>query len=102
MSNANVQVVTRICAKPACQEELQALLMKYIEPIRNQPGCLTYDVFQNEKNSTEFVCLETWANDAVLNTHRDLPSTHDIHKELTPLLAEPIDIRRYQQPISVA
>ena len=96
MSQATVHVVAHSRAKPGHEEALMTLLVENTTTIRQEPGCIRYEVFQNEANPGDFVCLEEWASDTVLDTHRDAPHTRGLHQALEPLLAAPMDIRRYR------
>jgi len=83
-------------AKPGREEDLKMILAGLPETIPKEPGCLQFDVFRNEHNSADFVCLEEWQDDAAVDTHRDSPQTAQVHRALEPLLDGGMDIRRYR------
>ncbi len=94
--DSTIRVVTHICVKTGREDQMLQILLGAREDIRNQPGCIQYDFFRNERNPSDFVCLEEWRNDTAIDGHRDAPQTAELHREMEPLLDVPMDIRRYQ------
>ena len=64
-------------AKDENIKELKALLATMVEPSRNAPGCLLYNIYQMDEKPTTFVVIESWENDAALDGHKN--SAHYKH-----------------------
>ena len=96
MSKPTLRVVARLVAFPNKVEELKSLLLSIIEPTRKEPGCIKYELLQNQADPTDFTFVEEWESTALLDTH--LGSTHIqvAVLKLEGLAVSPPDIRRYQ------
>jgi len=93
MTEKAVRVVADIKAKPDKASELRAILGSMVEPIRNEDGCISYELLENRNDPANFTFLEEWSSDETLQAHlggleKNLP-------KLMGLLAEPPDIRSY-------
>ena len=93
MADNSVRVLARIKAKPGGESELRSILSSMLEPIRNEKGCLSYDLLENRADPTEFTFVEEWSSDETLNAH--LEGLQSNLPKLMPLIAEPPDIRTY-------
>lgn len=97
MSKTTIKVVARVIALSNKVEEVELVLMSLIEPTRQEVGCITYELFQNYADLTDFTFVEEWESQALLNTH--LASVHiaQAQSQLQGLIATAPDIRIYQQ-----
>lgn len=97
MSKTTIKVVARVIALPEKIESVKSVLMSLIEPTRQESGCITYELFQNQTDLTDFTFVEEWESQALLNTH--LASVHiaQATSQLEGLIATAPDIRIYQQ-----
>lgn len=64
-------------AKDDTIEELKALLTTMVKPSQEEEGCLLYEIYQKKETPNTFVVIETWANDAALQGHKN--SSHYAH-----------------------
>lgn len=55
-----VTVVARIKAKPEASTKVREELLKLIEPTRKESGCISYDLHQDNEDTTLFFFLENW------------------------------------------
>ncbi|HXD32058.1 MAG TPA: putative quinol monooxygenase [Pyrinomonadaceae bacterium] len=95
MPTETLRVVARITALPDKVEEVRSLLSALIEHTRNEPGCVLYELLQNNSDPADFTFVEEWQSHDDLDTH--LSSAH-VQKAIAAtegLLAQPPDIRRY-------
>jgi quinol monooxygenase YgiN len=96
MSQPTLRVVARLVAFPDKVEELKSLLLSIMEPTRLEPGCIKYELLQNQVDPTDFTFVEEWESTALLEQH--LASTH-IQAAVLKLEGVAVgspDIRRYQ------
>ena len=66
-----------------------------IEPIRNENGCISYEMLENRSDPTEFTFVEEWTNDETLEAH--LQGLQSNLPKLMDLIAESPDIRTYSK-----
>lgn len=90
-----MRVVARITALPDKVEEVRSILSKLIEPTRNESGCISYELLQNNSDPTDFTFVEEWESDEALDAHMATPHLQKAVAATQGLLAEPPDIRRY-------
>jgi len=99
VSNA-VHVVARHFARPEKVREVHEVLTALIPLSRAEPGCLKYELFQNDADPTDFTFIETFATDAALASHAAAPYVVALGAKLNGLLAQPSDVRVYR-PLAV-
>ncbi|PKG37161.1 putative quinol monooxygenase [Psychromonas sp. Urea-02u-13] len=71
---STITIVASILAKTDNIELVKSELLKLITITRAEPGCLQYDLHQDNNNPAQFVFYENWASKALLQTH--LESQH--------------------------
>ncbi len=88
--SSKISVIAQIRAKSGHEAEAHALLQQLVEPSRQEPGCIQYDVLQDLYYPGSFFTHEQWETEAALDTHLAL------HKEglnkLKALLREDLRI----------
>ena len=90
-----VHVIARHFARPETIDDVRNILLELIGPSRAEPGCLKYELFQNEDAAADFTFVETFASDAALKAHAAAPYIANLGPRLAPLVARPSDVRRY-------
>lgn len=65
--------VTLVHGIPGKEAELKQHLLSLAAPTRAEPGCLTYDLYQSDKQKHEFMRFEVWASAAALEAHKLSP-----------------------------
>ena len=90
-----VHIVARFIARPECVAELRTLLLGLLEPTRQEPGCLRYELLHNAADPTDFTFVEEWADEAAINAHLQTPHLTAAVSQSQPLLAAALDVRRY-------
>ena len=96
MSKTTVRVVARFIALPDHQEELRLILTDLVEPTRQEDGCISYELLQNQEDPTDCVFVEEWESEALLNAHLESPHINEVDAKLDGLLAAEPDIRLYR------
>lgn len=90
-----VHVVARLTARPETVADVQTILLRLIEPTRQEPGCLRYELLRNAADPTDFTFIEEWVDDAAIDAHFTTPHLQAALVQVPPLLAAEPDIRRY-------
>ena len=91
----SLQVVARIVARPETVEAVKRILVSMIEPTRNEPGCLVYELLQCREDPTDFTFVEEWTDAAALAQHAASPHIAGVQGELRALVAVPTSVRTY-------
>ena len=95
MASDSLRVVAILKAQPDKVEEVRSVLTGLLEPTREEPDCVSYELLHNRANPAEFVFVEEWANETALNQHFGTDHIREALKKLPALLAEALDVRRY-------
>lgn len=86
-------VVAHLVARPAKIEETRKFLLSLIEPTRAEPGCIDYDLHQDDDRPTEFTFYENWKDRAAWDAHMQTPNLHEFARRADELFAVPPHIR---------
>jgi quinol monooxygenase YgiN len=95
MSKTVVGVVARIVAKPGSIDVVRDELTSLLEPTRNEPGCILYELMQNDADPTDFTFYEEWTSGEALDAHAASAHIADVFTRLADHLVVPADVRRY-------
>ena len=90
-----MRVIMRLAAKPDTVEALRGVLLAVATAARKEPGCLGYQVLQNDADPCDFTLVEVYADAAALDAHMAAPHTQQAFARGLPLLAKEPDMRRY-------
>ncbi|MBC8872238.1 MAG: antibiotic biosynthesis monooxygenase [Planctomycetes bacterium] len=60
-------------AKTGQEEAVKKALMSMVEPTRQEPGCLCYNLHQSKSAPTNFMFYEQWASKKALDAHGKTP-----------------------------
>ena len=91
----SIKVIAHITAKPDTIEATRELLIGQILPTLIEVGCVTYQLFQNEADPTDFTFIEEWTSNEDLDAHSESDHLKNFAAEGASLLAAPPDVRRY-------
>lgn len=68
------------------RDRVRALILRFVEPARAEPGCLYYDLYQRIDAPNTFFILDGWVDDAAVESHAAHPHVAEVMQELGPLL----------------
>jgi len=68
-----IAAVTRIHGLPGRADDLKQHLLSLSAPTRAEPGCVTYDLYQDPAAPHEFLRFETWTSREALEAHKQTP-----------------------------
>ena len=95
MADEKIRVVARFAVKPECVGDfIDAARRTMVEPTRKEPGCIEYDLCQDQGDPTQFAMIETWEDEASLGVHLAQESLQAAVGALMPMAAEPPTIQR--------
>ena len=90
-----IKVMARISSHAATTSALRDILRDLVDPTRGEPGCLNYELFQDDDDPLEFVTIEHWADQAAADAHLATPHVAAAFARAGDLLAQPPVIHRY-------
>lgn len=64
-----LDVVAHIYAAPGHEDLVREVLESYVEPTRQEEGCLRYDLFADLADPTRFTFIEEWTSAETLEAH---------------------------------
>lgn len=64
-----VALIVKWIAKPETQEEIADILKTMKELVRDEPGCLSYEVYRSSEDPREFTLVEVYKDDAAVADH---------------------------------
>jgi quinol monooxygenase YgiN len=95
MAESTLRVVAGVKARSEKVNELLSILSSLVEPTRKEPGCIRYELLQNNEDPTDFTLIEEWQNDTALQSHFATKHFKDALVKLPSFVAAEPDIRRY-------
>lgn len=90
-------VAAHFRAKPGNEDALERLLLGLVERTRQEAGCLLYDLHRDERDPSQFLFYEIWANRQVWEAHMESPHLESFKPVVEDLLAEPLQIWQLRQ-----
>lgn len=84
--SAERHLIVTIRSKPGNHERVKELLLKLVDPVRSEPGCLYYNIYQQAEDLSAFMLVAGWANDEAVAAHPTHPHVPHLVELLMPLL----------------
>ena len=82
-------ILAYLTTKPGKEAEFQQQMTAQAKRcLANEPGCLQFDVVQDPKNTTRFVMLEVYKDDAAIKAHQDSQHFKDFRPVVGDLIAD--------------
>ncbi|MGF6590239.1 putative quinol monooxygenase [Pseudomonas sp. 2835] len=79
--------------RPQMSESFEALFRAYVEPSRQEPGCIEYHMLRDQQDPSLFVFYEIWASKAALDVHSALPHMAAFFEKRMDYLERDFDIQ---------
>jgi quinol monooxygenase YgiN len=95
MAQDTLRVIAKVKARPGKVDELLSVLSSLVEPTRKEPGCISYNLFQNNQDPTDFALIEEWKSKTVFESHLVTKHFKDALLKLPTLVAAEPDIQQY-------
>ncbi|WON77922.1 putative quinol monooxygenase [Serratia sp. UGAL515B_01] len=70
---SEVKVVALIKAIPAHHAAVDKAVRAMVAPSRSEPGCIQYDLHEEQGHPGSFVFIERWASEQALKEHMAMP-----------------------------
>jgi len=86
---------SKVKARPGKVSPLLSVLGPLVEPTHKEPGCISYKLFQNNEDPTDFALIEEWQSSAALEAHFATKHFKDTLAKLPNLVVAEPDIQRH-------
>lgn len=95
--SAERHLLVTVRSQPVHRQRVQELLLQLIDPVRHEPGCLYYHLFEQADDPNAFVLVAGWATDEAVAAHPTHPAVPGILEMVRPLLASPWEMLPIQR-----
>lgn len=92
---SNVTNIAFIRAKARQSEELGRSLLALVEPSRQEPGCINYDLHRSDSDPDSWCVYENWRSADDLAAHFALPHMQAFIARVPDLVEGDLDLRRF-------
>jgi len=89
-------LIVKVKAVAGKEAQLKEVLGAMLEPTRKEPGCITYQLYTNEKSDT-FFFYELWETPAHLDAHTKTPHYLQLVKDRVGLVDEGGELSRLSE-----
>jgi quinol monooxygenase YgiN len=97
MEETMVKIIARISARADAAARLRQVLRDLSVATRDEAGCVSYELFQDDDNALDFITIEHWVDDAAAAAHMTTPHVAEAFARAGDLLAQPPLIHRFSQ-----
>lgn len=68
-----IYLIAKLKTKPGSMDAIRKAVAPCLEATRKEPGCLSYDLFQNTEDPDSLVFVEKWESREALAAHFETP-----------------------------
>lgn len=91
-----IVLAAKFVGKPERRGEIIRLAAKVAAPSREEPGCISYNFYEQQPANNEFLFFEEWADQAAVDFHFQTPHFKEFMKEFPELIQGPAKLRTYE------
>ena len=92
-----VRIIARISSQAGMAKQMRQVLNDLVGPSRNEPGCISYELFQDDDDPLDFITIEHWADQGAANAHMATPHVAEAIAKAGSMLAGAPLIHRFTQ-----
>ena len=96
MASETLHVVATLVAQSDKIDTVRKALTDLIAPTHKEPGCLVYELYQNQQNPQKFVFVEEYVDEAAFDAHLATPHVQEALAVADSILESAPDIRRFK------
>jgi quinol monooxygenase YgiN len=93
---ALVYVMALVTGKEDTKSELAKELSAVVPIVRQEEGCMRYDLHQSTEGKPEFMFYEIWQSDEALAAHSKAPHMNEMRERIKDLVAGPPKITTWR------
>lgn len=91
-----IEIIARSTIKSDCVDQFKQLAHELIVKTRQEPGCISYRLCEDISDSNSIAFVETWQDQAAIDSHNQSLHFTSIVPRFAGLLAEPMDVKLYR------
>jgi autoinducer 2-degrading protein len=92
-----ISLVVRAVARPASAQQLMAALKEVAEAsVKEEPGCLQFDILTDQEDPLKLMLYEVYADEAATKAHQQTPHFQKFLAHGVPLF-ESHDLKPFQR-----
>ena len=88
-----MMIVAKLSVKPEKIKDFTAAAKEIIEKSNKEPGCLSYQLYQNPYDASKFVFVEEYKNQAAVDSHFATEHFKAFGPKIGDLVTGPADIK---------
>ena len=92
-----IRLLAFLQAKEGKETELERILLDLIPPTLKETGNIAYVPHKSVENPRAFMFDELWENEQAIEEHFKQPHMINLIEKLNPLLARPLELKRYHE-----
>jgi len=92
-----VHILARIAVKPEAADAARAVLTTLVTQSRLEPGCISYQLYQQAAAPHLFQTVEDWTDQAAVDAHMSSPHIATAIAAATPMFTAPPEIVAHTQ-----
>jgi quinol monooxygenase YgiN len=96
LTEFHIVLVAGLRARPGREKALQELLEQMLEPTRDEPGCLTYDLHQSVVDPELFFVYAVWQDEACADKHSRMKHAQAFKNVAPDLLEGPVLLNKWR------
>ena len=93
---AKIYVSAKITAKPGLADQVEKALLEVIPVVRQEKGCLKYDLHRSQDGSPTLLFYEIWASDEDLAAHAASAHMKAMRSSMKDLVAGPSEVSTWR------
>jgi len=91
-----IVVAAKFVGKPERRSDIVRLAATVAKPSRAEAGCITYNFYEQQPATNDFLFFEEWADQAALDYHFQTSHFKEFMKEFPELIQGPAQLRTYE------
>jgi quinol monooxygenase YgiN len=92
METKVVNVVAHMETSPDKANQLVQVCLGLVEPSRKDPGCISYELFQDKQHPGKVTFIEKWENQEALDAHLKTPHLVNGLNAIGALATKPAEV----------
>ena len=96
LTEFHIVLVAGLRARPGREKALQELLVQMLEPTRDEPGCLTYDLHQSVVDPELFFVYAVWQDETCAEKHSHMKHAQAFKNVAPELLEGPVLLNKWR------
>jgi quinol monooxygenase YgiN len=96
LTEFHIVLVAGLRARPGREKALQELLVQMLEPTRDEPGCLTYNLHQSVIDPELFFVYAVWQDETCVEKHSHMKHAQAFKNVAPDLLEGPVLLNKWR------